>query len=64
MKQTFTLYPSFSGFFSTSKPLKKSQQSQTEPSVSPWLLSNVMAYSAALFVAKTKNYGNYTLLMN
>jgi len=64
MKQTFTLHPTFSGFFSTSESLRRPQQIQTKPSVSPWLLSNVMAYSAALFVAKTKNYGNYLVLMN
>ncbi len=65
MKQTFTLHPSFSEFFSTTvKPADTSRQCGKTNNVSLWVLKNLMAYSAALFVAKTKNFGNYPLILN
>lgn len=65
MKQTSTLHHSFSEFFSTTAvPAKAHYQCGNPNNASRWVLKNLMAYSAALFVAKTKNYGNYSLLLN
>jgi hypothetical protein len=65
MKQTFTQHSSFSSFFSTSSPLLKAQLQESENQLASfWVLKNLLAYSAALFVAKTKNYGSYSLLLN
>ncbi|MBE0664123.1 MAG: hypothetical protein IH597_16830 [Bacteroidales bacterium] len=65
MKQTITLHSSFSTFFSTGKPLAQAIPTNREVhSASPWVLSNLMAYSSALFVARTKHFGNTSFLLN
>jgi len=65
MKQTFTLHSSFSAFFSTSKPLLQATPANREiHSASPWVMSNLLAYSSALFVARTKHLGNTSFLLN
>jgi hypothetical protein len=65
MKQTITLQSSFSPFFSTGKPLAQAIPINKEvQSVSPWVMSNLMAYSSALFVARTKHLGNTSFLLN
>lgn len=65
MKQTFTLNSSFSHFFSASSPVLKGHDQTSEGNrISPWVFRNLMAYSAALFVAKTKHVGNSSFLLN
>ncbi|HPK05002.1 MAG TPA: hypothetical protein PK908_03835 [Bacteroidales bacterium] len=65
MKQTFTLSPSFSETFSTKKASEAStQQGDNENNAPCWVLKNILAYSAALFVVKTKNTGNCYLILN
>ncbi|NLN95464.1 MAG: hypothetical protein GX128_04755 [Bacteroidales bacterium] len=65
MKQTFTLYPTFSEIFSTKNASEASaQQGENENNAPCWVLNNILAYSAALFVVKTKNIGNYYLILN
>jgi len=65
MKQTFTLHSSFSEFFSTSSTPAKAQLKEGDINLASfWVLKNLLAYSAALFVAKTKHYGNHSFLLN
>jgi hypothetical protein len=65
MKQTITLNSSFSSFFSASSPISRSHSETRDANyTSPWVLKNLMAYSAALFVAKTKHFGNTSFLLN
>jgi hypothetical protein len=65
MKQTITLNSSFSNFFSASSPVVKDHNQTIEGHhASTWVFRNLMAYSAALFVAKTKHAGNSSFLLN
>lgn len=64
MKQAFTIDPSFSRFFRTT--CQKTVQPETIGTYVPsgWVLRNIMAYSAALFVAKTSISDSFKLMMN
>lgn len=64
MEQTSTIYSSFSGFFSTIRRSSETHNYDGTQKLSPWVLKSILAYSAALFVAETKNIGRHSLLMN
>lgn len=64
MKQTSTIYSTFSGFFSNSRGHSETRNLNGNQNVSPWVVKNILAYSAALFVVETKNIGHQSLLMN
>ena len=64
MKQAYTINPSFSAFFHTANLARPSKVRHETTGAASWTLRNVMAYSAALFVVKTRDSGNHFLLMN
>lgn len=64
MKQTFTLNTPFSDFFRSAH--FKAPLSRNDGAVLPstWVLKNLLAYSAALFVLKTRSFGEHLMIMN